>query len=391
MPKVNKPQLRFIVRGDRLALRCTFNGQSAEIKTELPSDGFDKKKQLYKGNRMLNISLDDALTPCEKKIGDGITDVREILSGENTNTFTYIVEKYVKDNDLAFNTRCTWRAIKNHLIECFGDNKNNFNEKQLLKYFTNKGIGESSIALYLSKITALGFDVSKKVTKKYKVGRRDYYLNRQQLVAIRNTASRHIKSGTIYDGLLFFAVLTLTGLSPIDLAVMKRTHVSFVEIEREYVKKKYIQLVGHRLKTGVSFKIVLEYKGHVKTYFDYLLQDKGVYLFHIMDGIEDDKKQKHRMANYLRTRTAKVKKIISNEINPRILKINKFSGNNIEEIDINKFTFYVARHSVSMALLLHHVSPAQISMFLGRSISNLSSYFHELEALQMTDISKSLY
>lgn len=47
MPKVSKPQLRFIIRKDKLALRCTFNKQSAEVLTELSSDNFDKKKQMY--------------------------------------------------------------------------------------------------------------------------------------------------------------------------------------------------------------------------------------------------------------------------------------------------------------------------------------------------------
>ena len=71
MPKVSKPQLRFIVRKDKLALRCTYNKESAEVLTDLSSDNFDKKKQMYIKDRKLNLQLDSILSKCEQKINNG--------------------------------------------------------------------------------------------------------------------------------------------------------------------------------------------------------------------------------------------------------------------------------------------------------------------------------
>ena len=396
MPKVLTPQLRLIDRGSTLYLRCTFNGQKAEVNTGLPVQGFYKKKQMYKGNRPLNMMLDDILSKCEEKINDGEIDVKKIIQynvTQNKNTFTYIIKEYINENDLTFNTTNSWKALKCHLISCFGDDKSKFKDSEFVKYFVEKGFSDSTVYLYLGKCNALGFVINPRFFKKFKVAKRDYYLNREQLVTIRNYAKKQINRGYIYDGLLFFSILTMTGLSPIDLAMMKRTQISFHTIEKNYVKRKYIQIVGNRNKTGVAFKIILEYRGFALKFFDYAmsLNEGGKYLLPLMEDIDgDDIKQKHRLSNWLRTRTAKVRKIINEEINKNITTANQFSANKVELIDSKKFTFYTARHSVAMMLLLNNVSPAQISMFLGRSISNLSSYFHELEALQMVDVYKSI-
>lgn len=393
MPKTTRPQLRFIVRYDTLYLRCSFNGQTSEKNTGITSVGFDKKKQMFKGNRPLNLLLDELLTKCEEQIEDGQTNPKLIINPNTVgkHTFTKLIDDYVRNNDLTYNTKNTWKALKNHLVACFGDDKRCFKFREFLDYMTKLKLSESSISLYLTRCKTLGFEVEQRIMKRYTVQQREYYLSEEQMFYCRKHLQNVITSGgKVYDGELFFNILLYTALSPIDLAMLRRKQINLTSKERN----RYIVITGKRRKTFVKFKIVLPFNGgFIESFFKtaFITNDGGKYLLPIFEDIDgDEKKMAHRLSNYLRTRTNKVRKIIETEVNPMIEKENERKRNKVSPIDTKKMTFYSARHSVIMSMLNKNIPPAQLSMFLGRSISGIQNYFHTLEDNQMFDLAEQI-
>ena len=371
MPKVTKPQLRFIVRKDKLALRCTYNKEIAEIKLDLPSDNFDKKKQMYIKDRKLNLQLDSILSKCEQKIEDGVADVKQILIIDDkpdlpdVYSFTYNVEKYFEENDLQDSTKEIWKSCLNHLIFCFGDEMPNFDDMSFVQYFNEIGLSDSTVAMYLSKCRALGLKINKKYFKKYKVAKRDFYLTEEQMTNVLHAFG----NGERHPSLVVFCLMLRTGLAPIDLFKMKRDDVTI--FENGY--RKYIQFVGKRAKTNVPFKIVLQkYRDGL---FDYVLNwnsHNGVYLLPFFEGIDNTKKN-NRLSGWLEYNIKPLRELLK-DID--------------SSIETDKVTFYCARHSLIQKLLNKNIPPAQLSLFFGRSINTISQYFHGLQTEQLLDITK---
>ena len=369
MPKVNKPQLRFIVRGDKLALRCTFNGQSAEVKTDLSSEGFDKKKQMYKGNRKGNIEIDKMLSICEERIEEGVVDVKKILTSDipSKSSFTYIIEKYIKENDLRHSTIKMWRTMIGNFIDCFGaDDATLFDGKTFIKYMVEKDMSDSTLYLYISKCRALGLEIDKKITKKFKPQKRDYCLNDSQILNIMRYYGKVVhehREDEIagWAGFEFFCLMLRTGLAPVDLFKLKRNQFTFYQLKGE----KYLSIKGKRSKTGIAYKIVLP-KYHM-VYAIYKKYDGCEHYFD--DAVNKDNKVSQFLEYYIK-------------------KVRKIIGSVDDSIDVNKVTFYTARHSLITSLLGKNIPPAQLALFLGRSINTISTYFHGMETEQMTDILK---
>lgn len=373
MPKVTKPQLRFIVRKDKLALRCTFNKESAEVLTDLSSENFDKKRQMYIKDRRKNIELDDILTRCENKINNGCVNVKEIINFDiqsdkpDKYSFTFNVEKYFAENDLQDGTKEIWKSCLKHLIACFGDEIGNFDDMLFVKYFHQIGLSDSTICMYLSRCRALGLNINKKYFKKYKVAKRDFYLTEEQMTNVLHAFG----NGERHPSLVVFCLMLRTGLAPIDLFKMKRDDVTIFE----HGYRKYIQFVGKRAKTNVPFKIVLQkYRDGL---FDYVLNwngQNGIYLLPFFEGIDDTKKN-NRLSGWLEYNIKPLRELLK-DID--------------SSIETDKVTFYCARHSCVMSLLTKKIPPAQLSTFLGRSINTLHQYFHELQTSQMLDMANAL-
>lgn len=371
MPKVSKPQLRFIVRGNRLALRCTFNGQNAEVKTELPSDGFDKKKQMYKGNRKGNLEIDKMLTLCEERINDGMTDVKEIISSDAPSkvSFTCHINEYLKENDLRYSTKKMWITVRNNLIECFGDDVNNFDDRKFIQYMEEKEMGESTINLYLQKCRAMGLSVDPKYKKKYKLQKREYCLNDKQITNVMKyygkVVNEHREDEIAgWAGFEFFCIMLRIGLAPVDLFKLKRSQFTFYQVKGV----KYLSIKGKRSKTGIEYKIVLPQYHMI---FDIYKKYEGCE--HYLPYFDGKVNKNTKVSQFLEYYIKKVRKIIS--------QID-------DTVDISKLTFYTARHSLISSLLGKNIPPAQLALFLGRSINTISTYFHGLETEQMLDIVK---
>lgn len=371
MPRVTKPQLRFIVRGGKLSLRCTFNGQCAEVKTELTSDGFDKKKQMYKGNRKGNLEIDKMLSLCEERIDDGILNVKEILVSDkpSKDTFTYKVKEYLENNDLRHHTKKMWITVRNNLIDCFGDDVLKFDDRKYCAYLEDKDMTESTIALYLQKCRAMGLNVDAKYKKKYKLQKREYCLNESQMTNIMkyygNVVYEHREDEIAgWKGFEVFCLMLRIGLAPVDLFKLKRSQFTF------YKEKgvKYLSIKGKRSKTGIEYKIVLPQYHMV--YDIYKKYDGHEHYLPYLDRQGDNK---NIVSNFLGYYTKQIRKIIE--------KID-------DSIDIKKLTFYTARHSLIDSLLGKNIPPSQLALFLGRSINTISTYFHGLETEQMTEILK---
>ena len=371
MPRVSKPQLRFIVRKDKLALRCTYNGKSAEIKLDLPSVNFDKKKQMYIKDRKLNLQLDSILTTCEVKINNGCTNVKEIINFDiqsdkpDKYSFTYNVEKYFAENDLQDSTKEIWKSCLKHLITCFGDEMPNFDDMSFVQYFHEIGLSDSTISMYLSRCRALGLKINKKYFKKYKVAKRDFYLNEQQMANVMKA----FVEGERHPSFIFFCIMLRTGLAPVDLFKMKRNDVTF--FKDNY--RNYVQFVGKRAKTNVPFKIVLQ------TYRDDIIHyvwnsHNGDYFLPHFEGLPDEKKN-NRVSGWLEYNIKPLREILKNVD---------------DTIEVDKVTFYCARHSCVMRLLNKNIPPAQLATFLGRSINTLHQYFHDLETSQMLEMANAL-
>lgn len=372
MPKVLTPQLRFIERGS-LYLRCTFNGQKAEANTGLPVQGFDKKKQMYKGNRPLNMMLDDILTKCEEKIDNGEIDVKEIIQYnvvENKNTFTYIIKEYINENDLSDTTIEMWKSTLKHLIECFGDNKNNFDERKLLDYFDNKGLSDSTISLYLGKIHALGFNVNKKYAKKYKVAKREYCLTSDQIHHIMKfygtVVYEHREKEIVgWRGFEVFCIMLRTGLSPVDLFKLKRSQIKFERINQ----RDLIVIEGKRSKTGGKFKIVVPQYSIIG---DIYKKYEGCE--HYLPYFDKDGNKRNRLSNFLRYTAKRMKEIV-------------YAADST--VDIKQLTYYTARHSLATELMSKNIPIGQVALFLGRTVSGIDVYFHTLQTQDMKELTEA--
>lgn len=369
MPKVLTPQLRFIVRNDRLALRCTFNGQNAEIKTELPSDGFDKKKQMFTKNRKLNIELDKLLTECEERIESGVTNVKDVLTKKviSKNTFTYLISEYIKENDLSDTTIEMWKSTLKHLIECFDDDKTKFKERQLIEYFEDKGLSDSTISLYLGKIHALGFTVNKKYIKKYKVAKREYCLTADQIHHIMkyygNIVYEHREKEIVgWRGFEVFCIMLRTGLSPVDLFKLKRSQIKFERTNQ----RDLIVIEGKRSKTGGKFKIVVPQYSIIGDIYK-----KYDGCEHYLPYFDKDGNKRNRLSNFLSHTAKRMKEIVHAADST---------------VDIKQLTYYTARHSLATELMSKNIPIGQVALFLGRTVSGIDVYFHTLQTGEMKEL-----
>lgn len=388
MPKTSKPKLRVVEHNGTLSLRVTFNGKSKEKSLGLSATGFDKKTQRFK-RKSLNETLEKLILPCQRMVDDGEIDFERILSLSEEKTIEKVVSDYIAKNRMTETTKRTWKAFIYNFKNCF-DSIDDYDYHTFEDYFIERKSSESTIALNMRKAKALGFYIEKRMP--YKFGQRNYYLSDDQMYYIIRYCCLRIRNNDVnftgFKGLAFFCLMLKTALSPVDLFNMKSTQISFNDIDRA----KYITIDGKRRKTKMRFKIVLEYGGFVEDLFGYYLKNGGEYFLPYYEDC--DKKTQHfknnRLANFLKTQIVYLRNIINDEINPIIEKENERKRNKVKLIDTTKLTYYIARHSVVMKLLNQSISPAQLALFLGRSINTISSYFHSLETEQMTDIARLL-
>ena len=392
MPKTTTPKLRVVEHNGTLSLRVTFQGKSKEKSLGISSSGFDKKTQRFK-KKALNDTLQQLILPCQRKIDDGCTDFDVILSQkvDDKKTIEKMVEEYTNNNRMTDITRRSWKAFIYHFNNCF-ESIDDYDYNKFCEYFEQKGSAESTITLHLRKARALGFHIEKHIP--YKFQQRDYYLNEEQMFQIIKYTCLKIRNFDTefagFNGLVFFCLMLKTALSPVDLFNLKQSQISFKTVKgnnRSTSDRKYLLIEGKRHKTKMRYKIMLEYLGFVEDMFGYYLKNDGKYFLPYYEDCADKTQhfRDNRLKNFLATQMRYIRKIIDNEINPVIIKDKKS-----EPIDTQKLTFYIARHSVIMKLLNKNIPPAQLSLFLGRSINTISSYFHSLQAEQMADIANVL-
>ena len=167
------------------------------------------------------------------------------------------------------------------------------------------------------------------------------------------------------------------GLAPIDCALLKVSDIKEISVQGV----NYWAVDTSRRKTNKSVKIRVRKEGvYNLVMVDTFLSARSGYLLPILDGVDTTNplKVKNAVAKKYTEMRRKLKRVLS-EINDRIAYHNLGTNDNIPLIDIDKTTYYSARHSYAMAYIQSpNASPIHLSTLMGRSVNGLGTYIHQL-------------
>lgn len=167
------------------------------------------------------------------------------------------------------------------------------------------------------------------------------------------------------------------GLAPIDCALLKVSDVKEISVKGV----DYWAVDTSRRKTNKSVKIRIRKEGvYNLVMVDTLLKARSGYLLPILDSVDstDLLKVKNAVSKKYTDMRRKLKKVLS-EVNDKIAYHNLGTSDNVPLIDIDKTTYYSARHSYAMAYIQSpNASPIHLATLMGRSVNGLGTYIHQL-------------
>ena len=429
MPKVLKPTINLVLRKEKplkdglfpIFLRVSFNGV-VERATGYSCDiaHWDKASQVIKRGFPNYKSINDSLSVLkaasidrmEHQRYDGkgydkkaILFAQEPLKEDGVNgcpphSFSGLVGAYLASNSLSYNTRQVWRNLKNRLISCFGDDISKWDIDKFILNCESDGLSDSTIALLLGKVKALGLNMKNIDIRRYRVAQRNTYIPKQTMGFIRERLlslmvefegeryryrddfiqSFARKNGLRYSiwSIYIFYLLYLTALAPIDLAFLKKKNVDIISIKDD----DYYIISGHRSKTGVPFKVSLKRNLENNILIGSLLMfTPDEYLTPICTGLTDIEKMNNRQRNVINKCSPKLKEHFR-AINEDIVRHNVEEKDNVPLINMD-CTFYSARHSRATQIFNSPLAtPAMLSQIMGRSVNNIGTYIHQLSSEQ---------
>ena len=202
--------------------------------------------------------------------------------------------------------------------------------------------------------------------------------------------SFELKNGLRYNiwSLYIYYLLYVTALSPIDLALLKKSNVDILSVK----DNDYYVISGYRSKTGVQFRVSLKRTMENNIIIGSLMMfTKGEYLTPICSGLTDFERCNQRQRNTI-NRCSKYLKEHFRAINEDIVRHNVEEKDNVPLIDM-ECTYYSARHSRATQIFNSpSATPAMLSQMMGRSANNIATYLHQLQSEQdlanMADITE---
>ena len=438
MPKVFEPQIKLVLRKEKplkdgtmpIFLRVSFNGVREratgyscdmvhwDASGERVRRGFPNFKVI--NENLLRIKAASINEMQKQKINGKGFDIAIILRSESliydnvdnssSNKLSGLIEAYIATHSLKKNTLSCWRVLKNHLKECFDDDTSKWDIDTYISFCKSKGLSSSTMSMLMGKIRALRLEMKNVPTNQFKCATRNHYIPKQSMVFLKKRLldmmvimdesrytyrdefieSFELKNGLRYNiwSLYIYYLLYVTALSPIDLALLKKSNVDILSVK----DNDYYVISGYRSKTGVSFKVSLKRTMENNIIIGSLMMfTKGEYLTPICSGLTDFERCNQRQRNTI-NRCSKHLKEHFKAINEDIVKHNVEEKDNVPLIDM-ECTYYSARHSRATQIFNSpSATPAMLSQMMGRSANNIATYLHQLQneqdLAQMADITE---
>ena len=175
-------------------------------------------------------------------------------------------------------------------------------------------------------------------------------------------------------GLFLFSFLC-QGLAPIDCCLLTREDVSMVQVGEDM----FYRMELRRKKTKKAVKVLVKKDRRSLIIFQALLGvGTGAFLFPVFGDREVDNEVNQRVTmNHYLDRSRKKIQDVMKEVNKRIIQYNIDNDKN-ERLIPEGVTYYSARHSFASLLVNNNVSLNGIASLLGRSVTGLDVYLHQL-------------
>lgn len=438
MAKVMQPSINLTLRTNKslsdgthpIMLRVAFNGMKEKATGYSVDEAhWDKANQCirrgypnYKtiNDELLVIKTASTNEMLRQKLNGKGFDIAIILRPESlisdnvdnssSNKLSGLIETYIASHSLKKNTLSCWRVLKNHLKECFYDDASKWDIDTYILFCKSKGLSSSTMSMLMGKIRALRLEMKNVPTNQFKCATRNHYIPKQTMVFLKKRLldmmvimdesrytyrdefieSFELKNGLRYNiwSLYIYYLLYVTALSPIDLALLKKSNVDILSVK----DNDYYVISGYRSKTGVSFKVSLKRTMENNIIIGSLMMfTKGEYLTPICSGLTDFERCNQRQRNTI-NRCSKHLKEHFRAINEDIVRHNVEEKDNVPLIDM-ECTYYSARHSRATQIFNSpSATPAMLSQMMGRSANNIATYLHQLQneqdLAQMADITE---
>ena len=342
------------------------------------------------------------------------------------NLFKSLMDSLIAERRLKFKTANRYKYAFNKISEYLGrknfiiDELNLGFVKDFLKWLN---VGDGTKRDICSSIASIwNYAIDKKITDgsdypfnefkfatKLKNGVRDYFLDRSHIVRLkeywlnlvctRNGELWHYNDGAFdrlhkrYSkefGILWFLLCyKLNGSAPIEIAFLKATNCSRVQINGEdywaidFKRQKTGTDVAVRWKRDLFSIIALEhFMGFSSNGFVYpIMREKNV-----------SDVQMQRSCNKASELAIKAVREAFEEINAEIIKENVEKGIEQPLVEVDKVVMYTARHSLSNHLLSSKdVSVRELAGILSRSPNTISVYINSLlKNKEIADISTNM-
>lgn len=346
---------------------------------------------------------------------DGLEDGIDV--NVKSNSYKLLSQSLVEERRLRLGTRVRYRYAYTKL--CIFFRKDDFLVDELtvskLKDFSawlsKEGLSDGSIRSILGVIASVyNYAIANSVVdsksnpfiifkyrKKYHEPHRDYYLTSSQMLALKEyfmdmVIIRKGKSWTYKDGayerlhkrnskefalLWFLLCIKYNGSAPADVALLKRSDVSRIDIEGV----EYYRLQFKRIKTGSSVNCIIKRDIFTIICLEHFLgEGEGKYIYPIICSDTEDegtiKKCIHRLSAKVRDKV----RLICAEINEKIIDSNVMNDTKEPLIDVEKVVLYTGRHSRANEYLQQsNASVSGLCTMLSRSPNTISTYIHQLQ------------
>lgn len=191
----------------------------------------------------------------------------------------------------------------------------------------------------------------------------------------------HRRWGNEFAVGLFYILLKMNGCAPIDAALLKVR-----DVNRKVIGgSEYYSVSFRRRKTGVAVDVLWKVDELSDLLLGGFLSGKSAddYVYPILVGNEKDVvKACGAVCSRLIVR---LRKWLDKEINVVIERLNGLSEEKIDIIDTGQVVYYTARHTLATHYLNSSgANAAELAAIMGRSVSGIGTYVHQLTDEQST-------
>lgn len=343
----------------------------------------------------------DALEAKEKPYTAAmVLDSRE--PANESDTFQSLMDSYIRENGIGITTIKSMTTVGRELDKFFGRSTSIYDlSTETVGGFIRSKLKAGCKEGYIRKLTATllsvhryarkkGYevlDIDGRLKKRLKESNAITYVGKRSIDYMKEyLLSMVLKKGT--DELLdpksdLFAlycwlfIYLFQGLAPIDCALLKVSDIKEISVKGVV----YWAVDTSRRKTNKSVKIRIRKEGvYNLVMVDTLIKARSGYLLPILDGVDVSNvlAVKNAVSKRYTTMRPRLKRVLS-EINDKIAYHNLGTNDNIPLIDIDKTTYYSARHSYAMAYIQSpNANLFNLATLLGRSVNTIGTYIHQL-------------